>query len=138
LHLFWHSFDLALTRVGGKRAPAQAGADPVTEEAYSHELLSFGFWPGDENMREASYCSYTAPEPAALREPELRPAEARWTDQDAGSIAVLPYDAMRGSPDPSETLLAFLESAYRAGAGASGWDAANLASSWCADPSVSG
>ena len=68
VHLFWHSFDLALTRFGGRRAPPPAGADPVTREAYSHELVSFGFWAGDQNIREPAYYSYTAPEPAGLRE----------------------------------------------------------------------
>jgi hypothetical protein len=134
VHLFWHSLDLALTRFGGKRAPTPSEADPVTREAYSHELVSFGFWAGDANLGEPSYYSYTAPEPAGLRERELRPAAARWGDLGTGSIALLPYDAVRASPDPRETLLAFLESGYRAGAGASGWDAADLVSSWCPDP----
>ena len=134
VHLFWHSFDLAVTRFGAKRAPVSPDADPVTQEAYSHELVSFGFWAGDENVREPTYYSYTAPEPAGLRQRPLEPAEARWVDQGSGSLAILAYDAVRSSPDPRATLLAFLESAYRAGAGASGWDTADLASSWCPDP----
>lgn len=96
VHLFWHSLDLALTRFGGPRAPAMPDADPVTRETYSHEVVSFGFWAGDVNVREPTYYSYTAPEPAAL--------------------------------------LAFLESAYQAGAGASGWDRSELESSWCPSP----
>ncbi len=134
VHLFWHSFDLAVTRFGAKRAPVSPDADPVTQEAYSHELVSFGFWAGDENVREPTYYSYTAPEPAGLRQRPLEPADARWVDQGSGSLAILAYDAVRSSPDPRATLLAFLESAYRAGAGASGWDTADLASSWCPDP----
>ena len=67
VQLFWHSFDLAVTRFGGKRAPAIPGADGVTREAYSHEVVSFGFWAGDENVREPTYYSYTAPEPEGLR-----------------------------------------------------------------------
>jgi hypothetical protein len=134
VHLFWHSFDLAVTRFGGRRAPDTPGLDPVNRESYSHELVSFGFWAGDERMREPSYYSYAAPEPAGLRERQLDPAAARWVDQGGGSMAVLSYEAVRASPDPRATLLEFLESAYRAGAGASGWDATDLASSWCPDP----
>jgi hypothetical protein len=131
VHLFWHSLDLAVTRFGGRRARASPGADAVTQEAYSHELISFGFWAGDQNVREPSYYSYTAPEPAGLRDHALQPAEASWADQGVGSLALLPYDAVRNATDPTRTLLAFLESAYAAGADASGWDEAELSSSWC-------
>jgi Family of unknown function (DUF5996) len=134
VHLFWHGLDLAVTRFGGKRAPVLAAADHVTREAYSHEVVSFGFWPGDQNVREATYYSYTAPEPADLRQRPLQPHEAFWADQGTGSLARLPYEAVRTADDPKRTLLAFLESAYRAGAGAAGWDAADLESSWCPDP----
>ena len=134
VHLFWHSFDLAVTRFGSKRAPALPDADPVTREAYTHEVVSFGFWAGDENVREPTYYSYTAPEPADLRQRELRPAEAFWADQGPGSLARLPYEAVRTAADPRAALLCFLESAYEAGADASGWDRAGLESSWCPDP----
>ncbi len=131
VHLFWHSFDLAVTRFGGKRAPTIAGADPVTQEAYSHEVVSFGFWAGDQNVREPTYYSYTAPEPAGLRDTSLRPAEAHWVEQGAGSLAVLPYEVVRTADDPRATLLAFLQSTYDAGAGLAGWDREGLTSSWC-------
>jgi Family of unknown function (DUF5996) len=131
VHLFWHSLDLAVTRFGGRRAPALPGADPVTQEAYTHEVVSFGFWAGDQNVREPTYYAYAAPEPEGLRDRPLQPAEAFWADQGAGSLARLPYEVVRNSADPKRTLLAFLESAYQAGAGASGWDAADLSSSWC-------
>jgi Family of unknown function (DUF5996) len=137
VHLFWHSFDLAVTRFGGKRAPAIPGADPVTQEAYSHEVVSFGFWAGDQNVREPTYYSYTAPEPAGLRETTLRPAEARWVEQGAGSLAVLSYEAVRTADDPRATLLAFLQSAYDAGAELAGWDRADLTSPWCPSPPIS-
>lgn len=127
VHLFWHSFDLAVTRFGGKRAPALPGADGVTREAYSHEVISFGFWAGDQNVREPSYYSYTAPESAGLRERPLRPAAAKWTE----TMALLPYEAVRTAADPRAALLEFLESAYEAGAGAAGWDREDLESSWC-------
>jgi Family of unknown function (DUF5996) len=134
VHVFWHSFDLAVTRFGGKRAPAMPEADSVTREAYSHEVVSFGFWAGDQNVREPAYYAYAAPEPAGLREQPLLPAEARWVDLGASSLAVLPYEAVRQATDPRGTLLAFLESAYRAGADALGWDRAELTSSWCPAP----
>jgi hypothetical protein len=134
VHLFWHSFDLALTRFGAMRAPAMPNADPVTREAYSHEVVSFGFWAGDENVREPTYYSYTAPEPADLRRHDLQPGQARWADQGAGSLAVLPYEAVRAAADPRTALLGFLESAYRAGADAAGWERRQLESSWCPDP----
>ena len=134
VHLFWHSFDLALTRFSGERAPALPDANPVDEETYSHEVISFGFWAGDANVREPTYYSYTAPEPAGLRQQPLHPTEASWTEYGNGSLALLPYDAVRSAPDPRAALLAFLESAYRAGAGLSGWDQAALDSSWCPSP----
>ena len=131
VHLFWHSFDLALTRFGGGRSPELEGVDPVTREAYSHDVISFGFWPGDETTREASFYSYTAPEPPGLRQAALRPDTAAWVDQGAGSLARLGYEDVRMAENPRATLLSFLESAYRAGADAAGWDRAELASSWC-------
>jgi hypothetical protein len=134
VHLFWHSLDLAVTRFGGARAPDLTKADPVNQEAYSHEAISFGFWVGDANVREPAYYSYTAPEPAGLRQQPLHPREALWTEYGSGSLALLPYDAVRTAPDPRASLLAFLESAYRAGAGLSGWDQAALESSWCPSP----
>ena len=134
VHLFWHSFDLALTRFGGKRAPAIPDADAVTREAYSHEVVSFGFWAGDQNVREPTYYSYTAPEPPNLRRRRLHPDDAFWAEQGGGSLALLRYEAVRTAADPRRALLAFLESAYQAGARASGWDVAGLASSWCPDP----
>ena len=131
VHLFWHSFDLAVTRFGGKRVPEIPDADPVTRESYSHELVSFGFWAGDQNVREPTYYSYAAPEPDDLRGRPLRPEDAFWSEYGEGSLALLPYASVRSASDPRAALLAFLESAYEAGAGASGWDRAEFESSWC-------
>jgi hypothetical protein len=131
VHLFWHSFDLALTRFSGRRAAALPDADAVTQEAYTHEVVSFGFWAGDRNIREPSYYSYTAPEPAGLRERPLSPASARWSDTGTGSLALFPYEDVRASDDPKATLLEFLQSAYEAGADAAGWNRDDLLSSWC-------
>jgi uncharacterized protein DUF5996 len=134
VHLFWHSLDLAVTRFNGRRAPALPDADAVTREAYTDELVSFGFWAGDANLREPAYYSYTFPEPDGLRERPLAPAQARWTEQGPGSLAILPYETVRTASDPHRTLLEFLESTYEAGADAAGWDRAGLTSSWCPIP----
>jgi uncharacterized protein DUF5996 len=120
VHLFWHSFDIALTRFSGRRAPELPNAGSVEREAYSHEVVSFGFWAGDERLREPAYYAYAAPEPAGLRERPLQPDAARWIEQGSGSLAVLPYEAVRTAADPRATLLAFLETAYEAGAAK--WD----------------
>jgi hypothetical protein len=134
VHLFWHSLDLAVTRFGGRRAPAIPDADPVTREAYTHEVVSFGFWSGDDIDREPSYYSYTAPEPDGLRDRPLRPDGAFWEERGAGSLAILRYETVRTAADPRTTLLAFLESGYEAGADAAGWDRGDLSSSWCPSP----
>jgi len=131
VHLFWHGLDLAVTRFSGKRAPDNPNADGVTREAYSHEVLSFGFWPGDQKVRMPAFYSYTAPEPAGLAEQPLRPETASWQPTGSSHLALLSYDEVRNSPDPREPLLAFLESAYEAGAATAGWDAEGLRSSWC-------
>ncbi|MDP1806299.1 MAG: DUF5996 family protein, partial [Acidimicrobiales bacterium] len=132
VQLFWHSFDLAVTRFSGRRAPAMPWADPVTAEAYSHEVVSFGFWAGDDATRFPAYYSYTAPEPPGLREQPIRPAPgAAWVEQRGGSLAVLPYDDVRTSGDPRATLLDFLQSTYEAGAGLAGWDLEDTRTDWC-------
>lgn len=119
VHLFWHSFDLAVARFSGRRAPERADADAVTREAYSHEVISCGFWVGDADVREPAFYSYTAPEPEGLTDQPLAPETASWQ---AGGTALLTYEDVRGSDRPEETLLAFLESAYEAGAKTAGWD----------------
>ena len=127
VHLFWHGFDLAHARYSGRRAPAVAGADAITAEAYSHEVIAFGWWPGDDRTTPfPAFYSYTAPEPAGLRDRPLAPDAAAWQASGGGSLAVLPYDAVREAPDPAAVLLAFYESAYRAGVAAAGWDLADL------------
>lgn len=131
VHVFWHSFDLAVTRFSGRRAPAMPGADPVTAEAYSHEAVSFGFWAGDRDTRFPAYYSYTAPEPAGLRDQPLRPATAGWVEQRGGSLAVLPYDDVRAAGDPRAALVDFLQSTYEAGAGLAGWDLPGTRTAWC-------
>jgi Family of unknown function (DUF5996) len=120
VHLFWHSFDLAVARFSGRRAPEREGADPVTREAYSHEVISCGFWAGDQNVREPAFYSYTAPEPMGLTNQPLRPEAARWLPE--GGMALLTYEEVRNSGSPKDTLLEFLQSAYEAGAKTANWD----------------
>jgi hypothetical protein len=123
IHLFWHSFDLAHARYSGRPAPVAGDADPVSAEAYSHEVIAFGFWPGDDRRTPyPAFYSYTAPEPDGLRDQPLRPEAAVWQDTGNGSLAVLPYDAVRTAADPRAALLGFFESAYRAGSRTAGWD----------------
>ena len=125
-HVFWHSFDLAQTRVSGRSVTPPPDADGVTQEAYSAELISFGFWAGDERTPEPSYYSYAAPEPARLTEHPLASLGAAWMSLPTGSLARLPYDAVRTAPDPAAALLEFLQSAYEACTGAAGWDRSEL------------
>src|SRR5215216_1350253 len=131
VHLFWHGLDLAVTRFSGRDAPP-VNADPVTQEAYSSEVISFGFWAGDDNLGDAAFYSYTAPEPDGLRDQPLIGGE--WTDTGAGKLAILPHETVRTAADPRTTLLAFLQSAYEAGARTAGWDSSSLESSWCPTP----
>ena len=121
VHLFWHSFDLALTRFSGRPAPPIEGANMVTREAYSHEVISFGFWFGDDNIPAPAFYSYTAPEPEGLTDEPLRPAAAQWNTA-KGAMALLMYDDVRSSPDAEKNVLDFLESAYQAGAKRAAWD----------------
>ncbi|CAA9445128.1 MAG: Ava_C0101 and related proteins [uncultured Rubrobacteraceae bacterium] len=119
VQLFWHSFDLAVTRFSDRRVSLPEETDPVTREAYSHEVISFGFWPGDQNVREPAFYSYTAPEPKDLTGQPLRPPSAAWQE---GGTALLTYEEVRNAVSPKETLLEFLQSAYEAGAKTAGWD----------------
>jgi hypothetical protein len=127
VHMFWHSFDLALTRFSGKPAPIRDGANRVEREAYSHEVISFGFWFGDDKTVPApAFYSYAAPEPAGLAEEPLSPSNAQWAESNGAHLAVLMYDDIRLLDDPRSVVLDFLETAYRAGAKRAGWDAENL------------
>jgi hypothetical protein len=127
IHLFWHSLDLAHARYSGKSAPVAEGADAVSAEAYSHEVIAFGFWPGDDKTTAyPAFYSYTAPEPESLREQPLPVAGAEWQDTGNGSLAILPYDVMRAASDPDQALLDFFAAAYLAGARSARWDIEGL------------
>jgi hypothetical protein len=119
VHFWWGSFDHAVTRFSGRVAPPREGADKMTQEAYSHEVISHGFWPGGNGVQAAFY-SYTAPEPAGLAESQIKPAAAFYS-QDLKEF-LLPYDAVRQSPSPETALMDFLQSTYEAGANLAKWD----------------
>ncbi len=128
VQLFWHSFDLALGRYSGRRASGPAPSDPVEREAYSHEVIAFGFWAGDANVPAPTYYTYTAPEPASLTSFALRPDGAAWNPSGNGHLGTVPYDAIRRAGDSEAALLDFLRSGYEAGTRAAGWDVALLSS----------
>jgi len=123
VHLFWHSFDLALTRFSGRQAPPMPDANLVTREAYSHEVISFGFWFGDDkpdSVAAPAFYSYTAPKPNGLENEPLQPDAAKWTPD--GGMALLMYDNVRNLENPRAAILDFLDSSYQAGAKAAGWN----------------
>jgi hypothetical protein len=124
VHFFWGSFDLAVTRFSGRRAPEREGADAITREAYSHEVVSAGFWPGNGGYGEAAFYCYAAPSPAGLERMKIRPDAAGW-DAALGEF-ILKYDALRREPSPDEALMEFLDSTYNVAADAAQWDRALL------------
>jgi hypothetical protein len=129
VHFFWGSFDLAVTRFSGRRAPPHPGGVPnlpdwVAREAYSHEVSSAGFWPGGPQFPEAIFYSYAYPEPNGFRGVPVRPAAARF-DPGLGEF-VLPYANVRAAADPEDVLLEFLQSTYEAAAERGGWDRESL------------
>jgi hypothetical protein len=124
VHLFWGSFDLAVTRFSGRPAPLHPGGvpglpDAVTREAYSHEVSSAGFWPGNDAYPQAAFYSYAYPSPAGFDAAKVEPTEASWAA--AMGEWLLPYDAVRTSADPDAALLRFLETTYRAAADLGRW-----------------
>ncbi len=121
VHLFWHSFDLALTRFSGHPAPPLEAASVSDSEAYSHEVISFGFWSGDDTLPEAAFYSYTYPEPLGLADQALSPTSAVWVPRSNNHLAILPYRELLAAADPKSLVLEFLESAYQAGARLAGW-----------------
>jgi hypothetical protein len=126
VHHFWHTFDIAHTRFSERHVVQPREADPVTREAYSREVISFGFWFGDDAFTEPAFYSYTAPEPTGLADQPLEPGPAQWVPRNASHLAVLRYDDARAETDPRAAVLAFYESAYQAGARLAGWDTTRL------------
>lgn len=127
VHLFWGANDLAVTRFSGRRAPRHPGApglpDAVTQESYSHEVSSAGFWPGG-NGADAAFYSYAYPEPEGFAKAEVQPEGAFYSSELREFL--LPYERVRESENPDEALLQFLESTYAAAAGLGGWNRREL------------
>jgi hypothetical protein len=129
VQLFWHSFDLSLTRFSG-RPGVVIESDAVNREAYTHELILFGFWMGDEQtFPDASFYVFMSPEPAGWREASIVGGE--WTKI---GLTVLPWETVRSAREPRALVLAFLHSAYEATAGCAGWDLAAFESAWFPTP----
>ncbi len=126
VHLFWGSFDLAVTRFSGRPAPLHPGGvpglpDAVTREAYSHEVSSAGFWPGSDASPHAAFYSYAYPTPAGFSAARIDPPEAAWAETMGEWL--LPYDTVRSAADPEAMLMRFLQSTYRAAADLGHWSA---------------
>ena len=124
VHFFWGSFDLAVTRFSGRPAPPRPGADAITREAYSHEVISAGFWPGNGGFGAPAFYCYAAPEPAGLAMERVRPERAFYS-HDLKEF-ILKYDDVREGDSPDSAVLQFLESSYEAAANLAGWDRAAL------------
>jgi len=124
VHFFWGSCDLAVTRFSGRLAPPREHADPITREAYSHEVISHGFWPGGGGVDEPAFYAYAAPEPDGLPGAAVRPPAAFYST--ALSEFILPYEAVRAASAPDTVLTAFLESTYDAAAELGGWNRTGL------------
>ncbi len=124
VHFFWGSFDLAVTRFSGRRAPVRAGADAITVEAYSHEVISHGFWPGSGAIQEPAFYAYAAPEPAGFKDAVIRPATAFYS-KDLSEF-ILPYEAVRTAASPEKELTAFFESTYDLAVDLAKWNRADL------------
>jgi len=125
VHFFWGSFDLAATRFSGRRAPERPDADFITEEAYSHEVISHGFWPGDgEVIKDAAFYAYAAPEPAGFKDQRVMPSKAFYSGEK--NEFFLMYDDVRLAHSPEQALLEFCQSTYEAGANLGHWDRASL------------
>jgi hypothetical protein len=126
VHFWWGAFDLAVTRFNGKRAPERPDADAMTKEAYSHEVISAGFWPGSGTLNEPAYYAYAAPEPAGFKTARVRPPQAFYGDAGAGGEFFLKYEEVRTAPSPSAALMEFLQSTYDAGASLGNWNRKEL------------
>lgn len=124
VHFFWGSFDLAVTRFSGRAAPERDGADSITREAYSHEVISHGWWPGGGAVNEPAFYAYAAPEPPGLKTASVSPAAAFYSTE--MSEFILPYEAVRTSADPEADLKAFLRTTYDAAAALARWDRNSL------------
>lgn len=129
VHFFWGSFDLAVTRFSGRRAPKRDGADPITAEAYSHEVISAGWWPGGDSpfgpsVDYPAFYAYAAPEPDGFATSSVKPKQAFYHPELHEYL--LKYDDVRSAPDPRQALVDFVQTTYEAGANLGKWNRQEL------------
>jgi len=124
VHFFWGSFDLAVSRFSGRRAPERPGADSMTREAYSHEVSSVGFWPGGGDVKDGAFYSYMSPEPQGSKDATVRPSAAYY-DKQLGEFLLM-FEEVRKAESPTTSLLEFCQSTYEAGARLGDWDRVEL------------
>lgn len=122
VHIYWHHLDLVVTRFSGEKGPDMGDVSQVEKEAYSHEVISFGFWFGDDTIKEPAFYSYTYPSPNSIDKEPLKPNSAKWQDSNGSPMALLLYKDIRTSNNPKQQIMDFLESSYLAGAKLAGWD----------------
>jgi hypothetical protein len=124
VHFFWGSFDLAVTRFNGQKAPPREGSDYITREAYSHDCISHGFWCGGGLVQEPAFYGYAAPEPDGFKDAKAMTSEAYYHRE--LNEFILPYEAVRRASDPEAALLDFMQSTYDAAADLAGWKRGEL------------
>src|SRR5262249_2470577 len=124
VHFFWGSMDLAVTRFSGRKAPERPDVDQMTREAYSHEVSSCGFWPGDRRTKYPAFYSYMAPAPEGFSAAKVRPQPAFWSNE-LGEF-LMKYEDVRTAASPDQLILDFCQSTYDAGSTLAGWDRVNL------------
>jgi hypothetical protein len=123
VHFFWGSLDLAVTRFSGRTAPPREGP-AFMRDAYSHEVISHGFWPGSGPLLEPAFYAYAVPEPPGLKEARIEPSEAYY-HRDLGEF-VLPYEAVRAAASPDDAIVSFVNSTYAQAATLAQWNRADL------------
>lgn len=127
VQIYWHHLDLTVTRFSGKKLPKMDESARILEkDTYSHEQISFGFWAGDDNLQEPMYYSYTYPSPEGINKEILQPKAAKWAESNGSPMALLRYEDVKSADDPAGAVMAFLESAYQAGAKRAGWNIEEL------------
>lgn len=126
VHIYWHHLDLVVTRFSGKEAPDMGDVSQVEKEAYSHEVISFGFWFGDDTIKEPAFYSYTYPSPEGIDREPLQPKTAKWQDANGSPMALLLYNDIINSDNPKQDIMDFLESSYLAGAKLASWNIEEL------------
>lgn len=127
VQIFWHHLDMAVSRYSYKRIlEAETYPTGADRESYSHEVVSVGFWAGDDNVQYPAFYAYAAPAPKGLAEQPLEPLSAQWVDSNGSPMALLAYEDLLSSEDPVKDAVAFCQSAYVAGAKLCGWDVVEL------------